>query len=112
MTRVPAADIEGVEDYLRQHNVTSVWTTVSYIYPLLFESRETLAVSDVIFEYHNRVYPQEIPRHEPSRDRAAVFVIETNAAIRPLLEMRWAQAFGAAPLVREYGKLTVIAEQR
>jgi hypothetical protein len=29
MTRVPAADIEGVEEDLRQHNVTSVWTTIS-----------------------------------------------------------------------------------
>jgi hypothetical protein len=112
MTRVPAADIEGVEDYLRQHNVTSVWTTISFIYPLLFESRETLAVSDAIFESPHRVYPQEIPWHEPSRDRNAVFVVETNAAFRPLLEMRCAQAFGAAPMVREYGKLTVIAEQR
>lgn len=112
MTRVPAADIEGVEHYLRQHNVTSVWTTISFIYPLLFESRETLAVSNAIFEYPHRVYPQEIPWHEPSRDRDAVFVIETNAAFRPLLEMRCAQTFGAAPLVREYGKLTVIAEQR
>ena len=111
MTRVPAADIEGAEHYLRQHNVTSVWTTISFIYPLLFDSRETLAVSNAIFEYPHRVYPQEIPWHEPNRDRDAVFVIETNAAFRPLLEMRCAQAFGAAPLVREYGNLTVIAEQ-
>jgi 4-amino-4-deoxy-L-arabinose transferase-like glycosyltransferase len=112
MTRVPGTDIEGVEDYLRQHNVTSVWTTISFIYPLLFESRETLAVSDTIFEYPYRVYPEEIPWHEPSRGRDAAFVIESNSAFRPLLEMRCAQAFGAAPLVREYGKLTVIAEQR
>ena len=112
MTRIPAADIEGVEHYLRQNNVTSVWTTISFIYPLLFESGETLAVDNAIFEYPHRVYPQEIQWHEPSRDRDAVFVIETNAAFRPLLEMRCAQAFGAPPLVSEYGKLTVIAEQR
>ena len=111
MTRVPAADIEGVEEYLLQHNVTSLWTTVSFVYPLLFESRETLAVDDVFGSVH-RAYPQEIPWHEPSRDRDAAFVIETDNAFRPLLERRCAQAFGAAPLVREYGKLTVIAEQR
>ena len=108
MTRIPGADIEGVEHYLRQHKVTSVWTTISFVYPLLFESGETLAVSDAIFEYPHRVYPQEIPWHEPSRDRDAAFVIETDAAFRPLLEARYAQAIGAAPLIREYGKLTVI----
>jgi hypothetical protein len=108
MTRVPAADIEGVEEYLVQHNVTSVWTTVSFIYPLLFESRETLAVSDV-FGYPHHAYPQEIPWHEPSRDRDAALVIETDA-FRPLLEMRRTQPF--AVTVRGYGKLTVVAAQK
>jgi hypothetical protein len=109
MTRVPAADIEGVEEYLLQHNVTSVWTTASFVYPLLFESCETLAVSD-IFGYPYRAYPLEIPWHEPSRDRDAAFVIENNTgALRRLLEMRYTQAFGVTPLVREYGKLTVMA---
>jgi hypothetical protein len=111
MTRVPAADIEGVEEYLLQHNVTSVWTTVSFVYPLLFESRETLAVDDVFGSVH-RAYPQEISWREPSRDRDAAFVIETDNAFRPLLEMRFAEAFGVTPFVCEYGKLTVIAEQR
>jgi hypothetical protein len=108
MTRIPGADIEGVEHYLRQHNVTSVWTTISFVYPLLFESGETLAVSNAIFEYPYRVYPQKIPWHEPSRDQDAAFVIETDAAFRPLVETRYAQAIGAAPLIREYGKLTII----
>jgi hypothetical protein len=107
MTRIPGADIEGVEQYLRQQNVTSVWTTISFVYPLLFDSGETLAVSNAIFEYPHRVYPQKIPWHEPSRDRDAAFVIETDAFFRPLFEMRYAQAFGA-PLIREYGKLTVL----
>ena len=110
MTRIPGRDIEGVEQNLRQHNVTSVWTTISFVYPLLFESGEKLAVSNAIFEYPHRVYPQKIPWREPSRHRDAAFVIETDAAFRPLLEMRYAQAFGATPLVSEYGKLTVIAE--
>ncbi len=108
MTRIPGSDIEGVENYLRRHNVRSVWTTVSFVYPLLFESGETLAISDAIFDYPYRVYPQQIPWREPSRDRDAAFLIETSAAFRPLLERRYAQASGAAPLIREYGKLTVI----
>jgi Dolichyl-phosphate-mannose-protein mannosyltransferase len=111
MTRIPGSDIEGVEHYLRQHNVTSVWTTISFVYPLLFESGETLAVSNAIFEYPHRVYPHEIPWREPSADRDAAFVIETNAPFRSLLETRCAQAFGRAPTVHEYGKLTIVAEQ-
>jgi hypothetical protein len=103
MTRIPGADIEGVERYLRQHHVTSVWTTISFVYPLLFESGETMAVSNAIFEYPHRVYPQKIPWREPSLDPDAVFVIETDAPFRSLLELR------AAPSVHEYGKLTVIA---
>jgi hypothetical protein len=112
MTRIPAADIEGVEHYLRQHNVTSVWTTISFVYPLLFETGETLAVSDAIFEYPFRVYPQKIPWREPSLDRDAAFVIETDSPVRPLLEARCAQAFGTAPLVHECGKLTIVTEHQ
>jgi hypothetical protein len=110
MTRIPGADIEGVEHYLRKHNVTSVWTTISFVYPLLFESGETLAVSNAIFEYPHRVYPPKIPWREPSLDSDAAFVIETDAPFRSLLETRCAQAFGSAPLVHEHGKLTILAE--
>jgi len=110
MTRIPGRDIEGVEHYLRQQNVTFVWTTISFIYPLLFESGETLAVSNAIFEYPYRVYPREIPWREPSADRDAAFVIETAAPFRSGLEVRYTQAFGTAPFIREYGKLTVITQ--
>jgi hypothetical protein len=110
MTRIPWPDIEAVEHYLRQHNVTSVWTTISFIYPLLFESGETLAVSNAIFEYPYRVYPREMPWREPSVDRDAAVVIETVAPFRSGFEVRYAQAFGTTPLIREYGKLTVITE--
>jgi hypothetical protein len=108
MTRISGADIEGVEQYLRGHNLTSVWTTISFVYPLLFESRETLAVSNAIFEYPHRVYPQKIPWREPSLNPDAAFVIETDAPFRSLLETHCARAFGAAPLVYEHGKLTII----
>jgi hypothetical protein len=111
MTRIPGADIEGVEHYLRQHKVTSVWTTISFVYPLLFESGEILAVSNAIFEYPHRVYPQKVPWREPSLDLDAAFVIETDTPFRSALEMRYAQAFGRAPTVHEYGKLTIVSEQ-
>src|SRR5437868_10469864 len=65
MTRISAADTEGVEHYLRQHNVRSVWTTISFVYPLLFETSETLAVSNAIFESPYRVYPKQIRWREP-----------------------------------------------
>jgi hypothetical protein len=111
MTPIPAADIEGVEEYLLQHNVTSVWTTPSFIYPLLFESREALAVAD-IFGYPRRAYPQEIPWHEPSGDGNAAFVIETDNATRRFFEIRYAEFFGVTPFVRGYGKLTVMAAKK
>jgi hypothetical protein len=110
MTRIPGGDIEGVERYLHQHNVTSVWTTISFVYPLLFESGETLAVSNAIFEYPLRIYPQKIPWREPGIDPDAAFVIETDAPFLPLLRARCAQAFGTTPLIHEYGKLTILAE--
>ena len=80
------------------------------MYPLLFEVGETVAVSNAIFEYPLRVYPSKIPWREPRLDRDAVFVIETDAPFRSLLEARCAGAFGTPPLVQEHGKLTVVAE--
>jgi hypothetical protein len=111
MVRIPSADIEGVERDLKQHSLTSVWTTISFIYPLLFESGETLAVSNEIFDRPFRVYPDDIQWREPKRDREAAFVVETNAPIRSLLEMRCEQIFGSPPLAREYGKLTVMTNR-
>ena len=111
MTRIPGADIGGVEQYLRQHNATSVWTTISFVYPLLFESGETLAVSNEIFETPYRVYPEDTLWREPKRDREAAFVVETNVPLRSLVEIRCEQVFGSPPSVREYGKLTVITNR-
>jgi hypothetical protein len=111
MTRIPGADVEGVERYLRQRDVISVWTTISFVYPLLFESGETLAVSNEIFETPYRVYPEDTLWREPKRDREAAFVVETNVPVRSLVEMRCEQVFGSPPLAREYGKLTVITNR-
>ena len=111
MTRIASADIDGIHRDLNQRNVTSVWTTISFVYPLLFESGETLAVSNEIFETPYRVYPEDMPWREPKRNREAAFVVETDAPIRSLVEMRCEQVFGSSPLARQYGKLTVITNR-
>ena len=111
MTRIASADIDGVHRDLKQRNVTSVWTTISFVYPLLFESGETLAVSNEIFEMPYRVYPEGTLWREPKRDRDAAFVVETNVPIRSLVELRYEQVFGSPPSVREFGKLTVITNR-
>lgn len=111
MTRVPGVDIEGVEHYLRQNQISSVWTTVSFVYPLVFESDEKLAVSSAIFGYEYRCYPRTIPWREPDPNQRAVFVIETHSPYRPAVEAWCARRGGVPPLVTEYGTLTVIEEK-
>jgi hypothetical protein len=111
MTRISSADIDAVYRDLKQRDVTSVWTTISFIYPFLFESGETLAVSNEIFEAPYHVYPNDVQWREPSRDRDAAFVVETDAPIRSLVETRCEQVFGSPPLIREYGKLIVITNR-
>jgi hypothetical protein len=108
MTRIPGVDLEGVEHHLRQRDVTGVWTTVSFVYPLLFECGRTFAVSDTIFGYQHRVYPPAIPWHEPGPDGHVAIVIESDSPFRAPVEARFLQAAGVAPLISEYGKLAVI----
>ncbi len=112
LARFPGVDIEAVERHLRQNKIDSVWTTVSFVYPLLFESGETLAISDAIFGWGRPVYPASVPRREPARDRRQVFVLETDSPFRAAVEARCAQATGAAPLVTGCGMLVVIEERR
>jgi hypothetical protein len=109
-TRFPGADIDAVERHLRERQVTSVWTTVSFVYPLIFESGETLAVSDSIFGWNRQVYPASVPQRQPAVDGRQVFVLETDSPFRPMAEARCAQAAGGGALITEYGTLTVIEE--
>ena len=111
MTRIISADIEAVHRDLKERNVNSVWTTISFVYPLLFESGETLAVSNDIFEPPFRVFPKDMLWREPERNREAAFVVETSAPMRSLVETRCEQVFGLPPSTREYGKLTVITNR-
>ena len=108
MTRIPGADLAGVEQHLRQRQVTGVFTTVSFVYPLLFECSETFAVSDAIFGYRHRVYPEAIPWREPAPDGHAAIVIESDSPFRAPLETRFLQVTAAPALISEYGKLAVI----
>ena len=108
MTRIPGGDLDRVERHLRERGVTDVWTTVSFLYPFLFEFRETLAVSDTIFGYQLRVYPQTIPWREPRRDRFAVFVMESDSPFLTPLKERFLQATGVRPVITEAGKLAIV----
>jgi hypothetical protein len=108
MTRIAGTDLEGVEHYLRQDKVTGVWTTVSFVYPFLFECGEMFAVSDAIFGYQHRVYPGAIPWREPDPQEHFAIVIESNSPFRGAVEARLLEVTGVAPLISEYGKLAVI----
>ena len=108
MTRIPGADLERVERDLRDRDVTGVWTTVSFVYPLLFECGEEFAVSDAIFGYPYRVYPPVIPWREPKPEEHFAIVVESDSPFRAPLEARFLQAAGVAPMIREYGNLAVI----
>src|SRR6266404_1583112 len=108
MTRIPGVDLESVEQHLRKAGVTGVWTTVSFVYPLLFECGETFAVSDTIFGDQHRVYPAVIPWREPKPEEHFAIVIESDSPFRAPLETRFLQVTGVPPLINEYGKLAII----
>jgi hypothetical protein len=108
LARIPGRDIEAVERHLSQNRISSVWTTVSFIYPLLFETDEQLAVAGTIFGRNQRVRLEAATGSEPGPSRPPVFVIETSSPLRPQLEAWCARTAGVAPLVTGYGALTVI----
>lgn len=111
MMRVPGADIDAVKQDLEQHDLKAVWTTISFVYPLIFETKEKLVASESIFGVDRPVYPASIPKLEPSDHERAVFVIETNSPYRQQIEETLALKSAVAARIREHGTLTVI-EQR
>ena len=111
MMRVPGADIDAVKQDLEQNNIKAVWTTISFVYPLIFETNEKLIASESIFGVDRPVYPPSIPKPEPSDQERAVFVVETNSPYRQQIEGTLALKSAAAPRIREHGTLTII-EQR
>jgi 4-amino-4-deoxy-L-arabinose transferase-like glycosyltransferase len=111
MLRVPGRDIDAAKQDLEQSRIKAVWTTISFVYPLIFESGEKLIASESIFGVDRPVYPPSIPKPEPSSEDRSVFVIETNSPYRPQIETTLALKGGAPPRISEHGTLTVI-EQR
>jgi 4-amino-4-deoxy-L-arabinose transferase-like glycosyltransferase len=111
LTRIPGADLDGIERRLSQSGVTGVWTTVSFVYPLLFEGHEAFAVSDTFFGYQHRVYPETIPWSEPDPAGRTAIVLETDSPFRASVERRF-QLAGVVPVISEYGKLFVVEENR
>ena len=111
MARIPGADIAAVEQHLLNHEINGAWTTVSFTYPLLFETKETLAISDSFFGWEHNLYPASIPRPEPPRDQPGVFVLESNSPVRAELERRLTETTNTAPLVTQYGALVVIEQK-
>jgi hypothetical protein len=109
--RVPGADIDAVKDDLARNQIKAVWTTISFVYPLVFETNEKLIASESIFGVDRLVYPPSIPKPEPSDKEPAVFVIETQSPYREQIESTLVQKGGAPPDVAEHGTLTVVKQR-
>src|SRR5205085_495294 len=109
--RVHGADIDGVKQDLEHNRIKAAWTTISFVYPLIFETNEKLIASESIFGVDRPVYPPSISKSEPGSQDRTVFVVETNSPYRPEIETTLAQKGGAPPRITEHGTLTVI-EQR
>ncbi|HXY59998.1 MAG TPA: hypothetical protein VEH26_00190 [Chthoniobacterales bacterium] len=111
MTRIAGRDIDAVKDDLARNQIGAVWTTISLVYPLIFETNEKLIASESIFGVNRPVYPRSIPKPEPSAQERAVFVLETNSPRRREVEDVLATKGGAPPQVTEHGTLTVIKQR-
>jgi 4-amino-4-deoxy-L-arabinose transferase-like glycosyltransferase len=111
MIRIPGADIDAAKDDLARNQIKAVWTTISFVYPLIFETSEKIAASESIFGVDRPVYPPSIPKPEPSGHDRAVFVVETNSPFRPEIESTLAQKSSAPPEITEHGALTVIKQR-
>jgi hypothetical protein len=109
LARFPGADLQAVHRHLHERQISSMWTTMSFVYPFLFESGETQAVSDSIFGANRRVYPESVLWHQPTNSYL-VFVVESKSPLRPGVE-RLCARFGVAPLIAELGTLTIIEER-
>jgi hypothetical protein len=111
MIRIPGKDIDAVKKDLEQNQINAVWTTISFVYPLIFETNEKLIASESIFGVDRPVYPPSIPKPEPSEHDRSVFVIETNSPYRAEIEAVLSQKSGAPPRITEHGTLTVIKQR-
>ncbi len=111
MTRISGADLDAVERHLTQNHIDAAWATVSFIYPLIFETGEKLAVSGEIFGYHQHVYPSAVARRVPDPASCEVFVLESDSPFMPFVKARCAGIGGGPPLVTRCGTLTIVEAQ-
>jgi 4-amino-4-deoxy-L-arabinose transferase-like glycosyltransferase len=111
MMHVPGRDIDAVKADLTRNQINAVWTTISFVYPLIFETNEKLIASESIFGVDRPVYPPSIRKPEPSEQERAVFVLETNSPYRAEIESTLEQKSGAAPQVTEHGTLSIIKQR-
>lgn len=111
MMRVPGRDIDAIKTDLAQNQINAVWTTISFVYPLIFETNEKLIASESIFGVDRPVYPPTIPKLEPSEQGRAVFVLETNSPYRPEIEAVLTEKGGAPPQISEHGTLSIIKQR-
>ncbi|MCS7032869.1 MAG: glycosyltransferase family 39 protein [Phycisphaerae bacterium] len=110
MARFPGADIARVQNYLKERRIDAIWTTVSFVYPMIFESGESLAVSEEVFGWHREVYPPGVHRRLPSAETCGVYVIEAGSPFRQAIERHCQDQTGQPPVVREFGSLIVIEQ--
>jgi hypothetical protein len=111
MMRVPGRDIDAIKTDLAQNQINAVWTTISFVYPLIFETNEKLIASESIFGVDRPVYPPPIPKLEPSEQGRAVFVLETHSPYRPEIEAVLTEKGGAPPQISEHGTLSIIKQR-
>ena len=111
MIRVAGADIDAIKDDLARNQINAVWATISFVYPLIFETKERLAASESIFGVDRPVYPPAIPKSEPSEQGRAVFVVETSSPFRREIEAALAQKSNAPAQITEHGALTILKQR-
>jgi hypothetical protein len=85
MTRIPGSDIDAVENRLRNDKIQGVFATMSFVYPLIFESREKMAVSGSAFNMDYPLYPKGVPRQRPQNNQRTAFVMETDSPFPDLV---------------------------
>ncbi|MCC7014529.1 MAG: glycosyltransferase family 39 protein [Planctomycetes bacterium] len=112
MGQLPAADIEAVQRTLTERGIRSVWTTPSFVYPLIFESDETLGVSGSWIGWTVNVYPSSIPAPVPRSDELQAFVVEADSPYRPRARQLCRDISGRPPSVVLCGQLVVLIEDR
>jgi hypothetical protein len=101
-----------VLDALDQQGITDVNATPSFVYPLIFESAEQLAVSGAWAGWTVDVYPRSRPRVLPRADQRQAYVLERDSHAMKLARELGTKRGGRPPTRVDCGTLTVLLEAR